>query len=80
VQASRAQLLGAEPALAEILAGRPLILAFWHERLPVKPALRRLAIAAEPKSAEVVPHGLVSQHHDGRFIGDAVMRLGFRMV
>jgi len=48
--------------------------------LGAEPALRRLAIAAEPKSAEVVPHGLVSQHRDGRFIGDPVMRLGFRMV
>jgi len=77
---TRWQLEGAGPALAEVAAGRPLIIAFWHERLPIMPVLRRLAIAAEPKAAEVVPHVLVSQHRDGRFIGDAVMRFGFRMV
>ncbi len=77
---TRWRLEGAEPALAEIRDGRPLILAFWHERLPLMPALLRLAIAAEPRAAKVVPHVLVSQHRDGRFIGEAVMRFGFRMV
>ncbi len=77
---TRWRLDGAEPALAEIRAGRPLILAFWHERLPVMPALFRLAAAAEPRAAALVPHVLVSQHRDGRFIGDAVARFGFRMV
>ncbi len=77
---TRWRLEGAEPALAEIRAGRPLILAFWHERLPLMPALLRLAIAAEPRAGQVVPHVLVSQHRDGRFIGEAVIRFGFRMV
>jgi lysophospholipid acyltransferase (LPLAT)-like uncharacterized protein len=77
---TRWRLEGAEPALAEIRAGRPLILAFWHERLPVVPALFRLAAEREPKAASLVPHVLVSQHRDGRFIGEAVMRFGFRMV
>jgi len=79
-RATRWRLLGAAPALAEVAAGRPIILAFWHERLPVVPPLFRLAVAQEPAAARVVPHVLVSQHRDGRFIGAAVERFGFRMV
>jgi lysophospholipid acyltransferase (LPLAT)-like uncharacterized protein len=77
---TRWELLGAGPALAEVAAGRPVILAFWHERLPLLPVLLRLAIAAEPSVARLTPYVLVSQHRDGRFIGDAVGRFGFRMV
>lgn len=77
---TRWQLAGQGPALAEVAAGRPLILAFWHERLPVVPAIMRLAIAEDATVARLTPHVLVSQHRDGRFIGDAVARFGFRMV
>lgn len=77
---TRWQLMGHGPALAEVAAGRPVIIAFWHERLPLLPVLMRLAIAAEPSVARLTPHVLVSQHRDGRFIGDAVGRFGFRMV
>jgi lysophospholipid acyltransferase (LPLAT)-like uncharacterized protein len=74
------QLHGGDDALAEVAAGRTLILAFWHERLPLIPSLLKLAIAREPAAARLVPHVLVSQHRDGRFIGAAVERFGFRMV
>lgn len=77
---TRWRLLGAEPALAEIAAGRPLVIAFWHERLPVIPALFRLMITREEATARLVPHVLVSRHRDGRFIGAAVGRFGVRMV
>lgn len=77
---TRWRILDPEPALAEVAAGRPLILAFWHERLPLLPALFRLAVAAEPRIGAMVPHVLVSQHRDGRFIGAAVRRFGFRMI
>jgi lysophospholipid acyltransferase (LPLAT)-like uncharacterized protein len=77
---TRWRLLGAGPALAEVAAGRPLVIAFWHERLPVIPALLRLAIQEEKAVAQLVPHVLVSQHRDGRFIGNAVSRFGVRMV
>jgi lysophospholipid acyltransferase (LPLAT)-like uncharacterized protein len=77
---TRWQLIGADPALAEAVAGRPLILAFWHERLPVVPPLFRLAIARFPDVARLRPRVLVSQHRDGRFIGAAVERFGFSMV
>ena len=77
---TRWRLIGEGPALAEVAAGRPLILAFWHERLPLLPVLFRLAIARDARIGELVPHVLVSQHRDGRFIGNAVQRFGLRMV
>lgn len=77
---TRWTLEGAGPALAEIAAGRPIVVAFWHERLPVVPALFRLLVAREPLAARLVPHVLVSRHRDGRFIGAAVERFGVRMV
>ena len=77
---NRWRLLGAGPALAEVAAGRPLLIAFWHERLPVVPALLHLALQEEKAVARLVPHVLVSQHRDGRFIGVAMRRFGVRMV
>ncbi|WP_137179511.1 lysophospholipid acyltransferase family protein [Roseomonas sp. AR75] len=77
---TRWELVDAAPALAEVAAGRPLILAFWHERLPLLPVVRRLAIEANPAIERLTPYILVSQHRDGRFIGAAVERFGFRMV
>ncbi len=80
VRTTRWRLEGAGPALALIGAGQPVILAFWHERLPMLPALFRLAAAEEPRVARLTPRVLVSQHRDGRFIGAAVARFGVRMV
>jgi lysophospholipid acyltransferase (LPLAT)-like uncharacterized protein len=77
---TRWTLVNQDAALAEVASGRPLILAFWHERLPVLPVVRRLAIEANPSIAGLTPYILVSQHRDGRFIGAAVERFGFRMV
>jgi lysophospholipid acyltransferase (LPLAT)-like uncharacterized protein len=77
---NRWDVLNPEPALAEIAAGRPLIIAFWHERLPMMPALIRLAVSHGVNMGRVVPHVLVSQHRDGRFIGTAVRRFGVEMV
>jgi lysophospholipid acyltransferase (LPLAT)-like uncharacterized protein len=80
LRTTRWRLVGGDVALAEVVAGRPLILAFWHERLPLMPVLFRLAAAREKAVARLVPHVLVSQHRDGRFIGDVVAPFGFRMV
>lgn len=80
VRTTRWRLVGAEPALALVAAGQPLILAFWHERLPLMPALVHLARAQEPATARVRPHVLVSRHRDGRFIGAAVGRFGVEMI
>ncbi|MBU8547110.1 MULTISPECIES: lysophospholipid acyltransferase family protein [Roseomonadaceae] len=80
MRSTRWQLLGAEPALALVAQGQPLILAFWHERLPLMPALFHLATARLPMVAGLRPQVLVSQHRDGRFIGAAVARFGVQMV
>jgi len=60
-------------------AGRPVIVAFWHERLPLMPMLwvlsRRLP---EARGGRV--HVLVSQHRDGRLIGAVVRRFGINVV
>ena len=53
--------------------GRPAVFAFWHERLPLMPAMwlhaRRLAGLRLPMA-----HVLVSRHRDGRFIGTVLRR------
>ncbi len=77
---TRWRLEGAAAVIAEVVAGRPVIVAFWHERLPLVPPLRRLAAARDPRAASVTPRVLVSQHRDGRFIGTVMARFGARMV
>ena len=75
---TRWQLVGAEH-LATILAQSPnAITAFWHERLPLMPMQWRLARQSEPRLRGTRAHVLVSQHNDGRFIGDVVRRFDLR--
>lgn len=77
---TRWTLLGQEHLQAALGAGagRPILAAFWHERLPMMPMLWLRARAAEPRLAGVQAHVLVSRHRDGRFIGEVVRR--FRLV
>ena len=56
--------------LAPLLAGTPAVVAFWHERLPLMPALWTLA----RRQAKVKACVLVSRHADGRFIGEVMRR------
>ena len=53
--------------------GAPVIAAFWHEHLPLMPALWRRAAQATPGLRLTV---LVSRHKDGRFIGTIIARFG----
>ncbi|MBL6454919.1 lysophospholipid acyltransferase family protein [Belnapia sp. T6] len=71
-QAHLAAALGSE--------GRPILAAFWHERLPMMPMLWLRARAAEPRLAGVRAHVLVSRHRDGRFIGAVVRRFRLELV
>jgi hypothetical protein len=60
-------------------AGAPAVFSFWHEYLPLMPALAMLA----RRSANYRPapiHTLVSQHRDGQFIGAVVRRFGIEPV
>jgi len=75
---TRWTLVGEANILPHARRGEPLIVAFWHERLPMMPMLWTVVHAQYPETAHWVPHVLVSQHRDGRFIGDIVSR--FRLV
>ena len=56
-------------------AGAPAIFAFWHEFLPLMPALSLIARGL-PFYRKTPIHTLVSQHRDGRFIGAVIRRFG----
>jgi lysophospholipid acyltransferase (LPLAT)-like uncharacterized protein len=60
-------------------AGAPAIFAFWHEFLPLMPALSIIARRLPFYRATPI-HTLVSQHRDGRVIGDVVRRFGIRPI
>lgn len=69
---TRWTIVGAEH-FAPYERGAPVIAAFWHEHLPLMPALWNRARAATPG---LRLHVLVSRHKDGRFIGDVIGRFG----
>ncbi|MDE2574973.1 MAG: DUF374 domain-containing protein, partial [Rhodospirillales bacterium] len=73
---TRWTLHGAEH-MAPHVAGAPVVVAFWHERLPLMPVLWRLA-RAQGTAQQV--HVLVSRHKDGRFIGTIMRRFGLAVV
>jgi lysophospholipid acyltransferase (LPLAT)-like uncharacterized protein len=57
--------------------GAPVIAAFWHEHLPLMPALWNRARAVTPG---LRLHVLVSRHNDGRFIGNVIGRFGLKVA
>lgn len=76
LRTTRWTLVGAEHAAAPI-AGQAIIAGFWHERLPLLPALWMLM---RRQGARGTPRVLVSKHRDGRFIAAAVRRFGVTVV
>ena len=76
LRTTRWTVVGTEHIAAHI-AGQPAIAAFWHERLPMLPALWFHMTA---KGAHGTPRVLVSKHRDGRFIGTVVRRFGVQVV
>ena len=60
-------------------AGAPAVFAFWHEFLPLIPALSIVARKL-PFYHPTPIHTLVSQHRDGRFIGTVVRRFGIEPI
>ncbi len=55
--------------------GKPAIVAFWHERLPMMPMLWMIARQRAPAGRHPMrAHALVSRHRDGRLIGDIMRR------
>lgn len=57
--------------------GRAAIVAFWHEFLPLTPALWWFAHRRAPSLRMTV---LISRHRDGRMITDIVRRWGVQVV
>jgi lysophospholipid acyltransferase (LPLAT)-like uncharacterized protein len=62
-------------------AGAPVVVAFWHERLPMMPMLWLLARRSpEGRGSRARAHVLVSRHRDGQFIGAVVSRFALDVV
>ncbi|MGD0107532.1 MAG: lysophospholipid acyltransferase family protein [Rhodopila sp.] len=59
--------------------GAPAVFAFWHEFLPLMPALALIAGRMPHYSPRPI-YTLVSRHRDGRFIGAVVRRFGILPV
>ena len=74
LRTTRWVLVGAEH-FAPHAAGAPAVAAFWHECLPLMPALW-----LRTRGAGARAHVLVSKHSDGRFIGEIMRRFGVEVV
>ncbi len=77
---TRWTLLGAADVAHVVGPGNPVIVSFWHERLPMMPMLWRLAREAFPALRPKRAHVLVSRHRDGQFIGDVIGRFDLDVV
>lgn len=65
---------------ARPLADRPMILAFWHERLPLAALGWRLLARRVPQAGKRRAKVLISRHRDGRLIATAVRPFGIEVV
>ena len=59
------------------LTGSPVIAGFWHECLPLIPALWPILLR---RGATGTPNVLISKHRDGKFISTVIRRFGVRIV
>ena len=66
--------------LGPYLYATPAIFAFWHERLPMMPALWTLALRERKGGPRGRMHVLVSRHQDGRLIGEVMRGFGTELV
>ncbi len=64
--------------LAPHAAGLPAVAAFWHERLPLMPALWDFTNARATSPPRI--HILASRHRDGRFLGEIMRYFGVQVV
>jgi lysophospholipid acyltransferase (LPLAT)-like uncharacterized protein len=65
---------------ARPFADRPMILAFWHERLPLAALGWRLLSRRVPQRERRRAQVLISRHRDGRLIAAAVRPFGIEVV
>lgn len=61
-----------------VAADQAVVWAFWHERLPLMPALAAAWRRRHPDAPR--PHVLISRHRDGRLIAAAMERFGLATV
>ncbi len=73
---TRWTMVGAE-RLAPFLVKPPAVIAFWHECLPLMPALLRIA---RKQTSGLKACALVSRHADGRFLAGLLRRLEIEIV
>jgi len=68
--------------LGRYMHATPAVFAFWHECLPLMPALwtRALRERATAGGQRGRMHVLVSRHQDGRLIGDMMRGFGLELV
>ncbi len=71
-----------EDELGRHLHAHPAIFAFWHECLPMMPALWTFALRTRARlgTPRGRMHVLVSRHQDGRLIGGIMARFGTDLV
>lgn len=77
---TRWQLVGAEGGTFTQPPGGPVILAFWHERLPLAALGWRLARTRMTDAGDRRAQVLISRHRDGRLIADVVRAFGIDVV
>ncbi|MBW6399110.1 lysophospholipid acyltransferase family protein [Roseomonas sp. HJA6] len=75
---TRWTLIGEEHARP--FADRPMILAFWHERLPLAALGWKLLAQRVPQQGGRRAQVLISRHRDGRLIAAAVKPFGIDVV
>ncbi len=63
--------------LTEAIAGQPVIVAFWHERLALLPPLW---VHMRRRGARGMPRVLISRHRDGKLIAAVMRRFGVQAV
>jgi len=68
--------------LGRYVHATPAVFAFWHEVLPLMPALWTLALRERARAggARGRMHVLVSRHRDGRLIGELMLGFGLDLV
>jgi hypothetical protein len=71
--------LDGQEHLAAHGSGAPAVFAFWHEFLPLMPAMVLVARRL-PQYRRLAVYTLVSHHRDGRFIGDVIGRFNIKPV
>ena len=75
---TRWTIVGAEGA--DLKAGGPMILAFWHECLPLAAQGWRLIARENPAAPGRRAQALISRHRDGRLIARAVAPFDVEVV